>query len=148
MYIQIHTQHAHMHPQRDSCCQIHLGNQSAFHLVCVLYFLCPSIYCVLLCPIQHSIISIVLLFVLMTLLSLSQSHHCQSLSNFKLQTKHIKLQKRKLPVWLCTGFSLGYLTPAISIVQSMVVQSARIACFRGNSILFPSSGGSKFSNII
>jgi hypothetical protein len=30
----------------------------------------------------------------------------------------------------------------------MVVQSARIACFRGNSILFPSSGGSKFSNII
>ena len=24
--------------------------------------------------------------------------------------------------------------------QSMVVQSARIACFRGNSILFPSSG--------
>ena len=32
--------------------------------------------------------------------------------------------------------------------QSMVVQSARIACFRGNSILFPSSGGSKFSNII
>ena len=27
--------------------------------------------------------------------------------------------------------------------QSMVVQSARIACFRGNSILFPSSGGSK-----
>ena len=27
--------------------------------------------------------------------------------------------------------------------HSMVVQSARIACFRGNSILFPSSGGSK-----
>ena len=27
---------------------------------------------------------------------------------------------------------------------SMVVQSARIACFRGNSILFPSSGVSKF----
>jgi len=35
-----------------------------------------------------------------------------------------------------------------SSTQSMVVQSARIACFRGNSILFPSSGGSKFSNII
>jgi len=32
--------------------------------------------------------------------------------------------------------------------QSMVVQSARIACFRGISILFPSSGGSKFLNII
>ena len=29
-------------------------------------------------------------------------------------------------------------------VQSMVVQYDRIACFRGNSILFPSSGGSKF----
>ena len=27
--------------------------------------------------------------------------------------------------------------------QSMVVQSARITCFRGNSILFPSSGGNK-----
>ena len=28
-------------------------------------------------------------------------------------------------------------------VVSMVVQSARIACFRGNLILFPSSGGCK-----
>jgi len=35
-----------------------------------------------------------------------------------------------------------------NFAQSMIVQSARIAYFRGNSILFPPLGGSKFLNII
>ena len=47
-------------------------------------------------------------------------------------------------IYLCIYIGLQRKFQGINMEKLMVAQSARIACFRGNSILFPSSGGSKF----
>jgi hypothetical protein len=59
----------------------------------------------------------------------------------------IDSNKRKLPVWLFTGFSLGYRPPHYVVQSIKVMQSARIAGFRGKSTSLPSKGGSKQTDL-